>query len=149
METCFTSQRVDLLFPFWCNATELLVFCYSLPVCFHNLKHCKIYKQYVKLYMDSLNNKIKEHLLNHYLCQETEHRWYPRSSLCDSVGLRTHSCPQPPDSIGLRTHSCPHPPDDHCPEFCVNHTLTFYCVCVCIAIMGLYQEIVYLALPAF
>ena len=42
----------------------MLVFYYSLLVCFCNLKHCKIYKQYVKFYMDTLNNKIKEHLLS-------------------------------------------------------------------------------------
>lgn len=52
MRLCFASQNVDPLFHFWCNGAELFAI-----VCFCNVKHCKIYKQYVKMHMYQQHNK--------------------------------------------------------------------------------------------
>lgn len=45
---------------------------------------------------------------------------YPRSSLCAATTLHILPRPQPPDSRR--------------PEFCVNHTLAFWGVCVCVRV---------------
>ena len=94
----------------------MLVVYYSLLVCFCNLKHCKIYKQYVKFYMDSLNNKSKEHLLS-----------MPRNGT-SPVPLKLLACHL--DCV------CLSPPSPHQITTVLNFVLItplFFVVCVCVS----------------
>lgn len=65
---------------------RIVVSSYSLLVCFHNLKHCKIYKGYVNL----LSSKNQWTLfIDHYLPQEMEHDEAPCGVQLDCVSVPT------------------------------------------------------------
>lgn len=99
------------------------IFGIMAPICWCfvcNLKHCKIYKWHVKIYLYSLNNKIHEQLLNHHLCQEMERHQYPQSDLCAQPRLRILPYPTPQITTVLNF---------------MFITLLLFIVCVCITVL--------------